>query len=179
MRNKLIVLVTLFAFTITGCTQQSVDVPKQNNASIIQLEAYVLSKKEQPAPDVKVDRKDCKECKGTGKIKSGDGILTEACPFCEVKTSELPLDISVLPNYNCCEDCICENCSCTYPGQCLIARNNGWPVQVCDGGQCRVYWPQDDNGVKYNPYDLLPQNKKAQLKQHQQPTKIDKRGNPL
>jgi hypothetical protein len=182
MRNQLLIAILIMATTIGCSNEKTVTYSKQQYASIIQCEAYVVSKTANPVPQVKYDRKNCPECKGKGIIKSGDGIHDETCPFCEVKKSEAPPeeDSVSLPNYNCCKHCVCPNCSCTYPGQCLINKNNGWPVKICDDDNtCVVYMPEDENGNKYNPYDLVPKEKKAQYSKYKEPTPFDAKGNPL
>jgi hypothetical protein len=131
---------------------------------------------------VKYDRKDCPECKGTGIITSGDGFEKTKCDYCEVKGISIVADLPILPELNvkCCPDCICgDNCQCDYPGQCLIAKQNGWPVSRCDGDECRTYYPKDAEGNDYNPYLQIPANQRYKYKGYDRPIPVDANGNRI
>ena len=123
---------------------------------------------------VKFKRSQCPHCKGSGKIKSGDGIITMDCPYCEADKSSGPI-----ASNNCCPHCICENCQCSYPGECLIKKNLGWPVVVCENGVCIKYMPRNDRLEPYDPYLLLSPQDKQRLIRYKDGIRVDVEGNEI
>lgn len=80
----------------------------------------------------------------------------------------------------CCEHCICgDNCKCTYPAECLIEKNNGWPVCICDGDKCVKYYPKDSKGNDYDPFELLSDEDKKKYPELKNPACVDKNGNKI
>lgn len=109
-----------------------------------------------PTPGPKPPRKDCVECKGTGKIVNGDGNVTD-CTYCEPPGT--PDELFELQKQfepkakKCCPHCDCKDCGCTYPGQCLVEANGGEPVRICDDRGCAQYVSPD---YKMQPPPPLP-----------------------
>jgi hypothetical protein len=162
--NKRLTTIALFlALTFSGCGT-STEYPKENYTSEIAVNAVLVQRvrEEQEDTVVKVDRKNCQHCKGSGILKSGDGLSKEVCPYCEVKTSVGVESTTAPVDIRCCQDCVCgENCQCTYPGQCLILKHRGWAVTVVDDNGERTYIPQDTMGTQYDPYSLLTPAQRA------------------
>ncbi len=183
--KKFIVIALSFALLFSGCTQQKEYVRDQWASDAATVSEYVMKTLPLANPIVKVDTKDCQYCKGTGILKSGDGLHQEKCPYCEDKGGSVGEE-AVVPVKQvavvepslkkCCQDCICDGeCKCRYAGECLVKKHNGWAVQVCDETECRVYFPHDSLGTKYNPYDLLTAAQKArpEYKMYANPIKLD------
>jgi hypothetical protein len=186
MKYILICLVLL-----TGCGETVKNYPKEQYKTIVAC-VVVRNHMVNPAEVInttKYKRSECPECKGTGILKTGDGLGQTVCPYCVADNTPEPVKPShprIFPNLfgendgKCCQDCICgENCQCTYPAQCLIEKNLGWPVTVCDENECRTYYPHDSNGEKYNPYDLIPTSQRKEYQGYETPIKIDAEGNRL
>ncbi len=57
-----------------------------------------------PEPKPKVPRRDCPLCKGTGKVKSGDGIAWVTCDNCYAEASP-----AALPPYRECPGGVCPS----------------------------------------------------------------------
>jgi len=132
----------------------------------------------------KYKRSECPECKGSGVLVSGDGLHRQTCPYCEVDKGDVGqiIDEVIKPKAfaQCCPHCICgEDCQCVYLGQCLIKKNNGWPVKICNGAQCAVYYPQDTVGTSYDPFQLLSPQDQIRYNKYKTPVPIDSKGNPI
>jgi len=181
MHKTIYTTLILSAFLITGCGTKTIE--KQYIHDFYTTEAAAVIVHEgvvNPAKEIvvvkKYERSKCPECKGTGKLVSGDGLSTKECPYCEVSKGSFGM-----LNNKCCAHCICDNCECKYPGECLIKKNNGWPVKVCKDDICEVYYPLDDQFERYDPFLLLTkeqQNSKIYF-EHRHPTEIDNNGNPI
>lgn len=52
-----------------------------------------------PPPKPKVPRSQCQECKGTGKVKSGDGIAWVTCDACYVEAKPAAQPTKKLQKY--------------------------------------------------------------------------------
>ncbi len=137
----------------------------------------------------KVPRSKCQVCKGLGYTMSGDGLMRVPCNNCYADQPSKPDGAKprwrIFGNNQCCEDCICgENCECEYPGQCLVLKNRGWPVQVCDENECRQYYPRDAEGNSYDPYKTgvsrgeIKSNDSRYFK-YRNPIPVDKNGNEV
>lgn len=129
-------------------------------------------------------RQNCPYCEPdsdfTGKVSvselnKGKNIISQCgradCPCenckcvkgkCECEDPDDCVKYSTLAKKKCCADCICANCNCTYAGECLVKRNNGMAVKVCDGNSCRTYYPQSAT----KPPTVVP-NAKTTIKQAQ------------
>lgn len=88
-----------------------------------------------PSPG-KVKRSQCPECKGTGKVKTGDGILTVDCENCE------PDSAAACP---CGDDCDCSpggGCGCADRVPLVpVANAIGDALAMaggCEGGSCNL-----------------------------------------
>lgn len=153
--KKILVALSLFAFIITGCSEKREYVRDYYTS---EAACYLLATSkmvtDQPITvDKKYKRSECPHCKGTGKMTHGDGHTSE-CTMCEVGDYR-DLVSQPIKADGCCFDCICKDCDCTYPGECIIKANKGWPVKICDGDTCRIYYPHNEDGNEYNPYELL------------------------
>lgn len=59
--------------------------------AIVATQAAILSRTERPdAPSPKPPLKDCPQCKGTGRVKTGDGQNWTNCPCTERKSDSCP-----------------------------------------------------------------------------------------
>lgn len=60
--------------------------PKKDYIGLVAAEAaYASMLSDTPVKKPLVDTKDCKRCKGTGRIRTGDDINWTDCPDCEPK----------------------------------------------------------------------------------------------
>lgn len=183
--------IILSALFLVGCTKEVEkhyvhDFYTTEVAAVIIHEGIVNPSKTSTIT-TKYKRADCPECKGTGVIVSGDGIHKQTCPYCEADKPDSPSKPKSIirrifgeDGDKCCSHCICDKCECEYSGECLIKKNNGWPVTVCSGDICETYYPLDENFEPYDPFLLLTkeQQNSKMYSEHRSPTKIDLHGNP-
>lgn len=181
MRKLLLILSLMVCL---GCDANFSSTPKINyykDQYKTEIAANIV-KQHIASPDIvtitqKHKRSECPECKGSGILKSGDGLSTIECPYCE--KDKQAINTNITP-FKCCGNCICGlSCDCSYPGECLIKKNNGWPVKLCDEDKCTIYYPRDLNGNEYNPYDLIPKIKQNEYKDYKYPLSVDKNGNQI
>jgi len=174
----------LTALLLVGCGTKTIEKQYIHDFYTTEVAAVIIHEGiVNPGKDAvianKYKRADCPECKGTGIIVSGDGLHTQVCPYCEAPQKGLVGNL--LGDDKCCSHCICTSCECKYPGQCLIEKNHGWPVKVCNGDICEVYYPLDDKAQPYDPFLLLTKEQQnSKIYSHRRfPTEIDNYGEPL
>lgn len=90
-----------------------------------------------PTPDTKVPRAQCTVCKGTGKIRSGDGISVVDCDSCYPPSAGLDARCH-------CDPCECDDCDCGLvelasagdcaDGSCAVQKKRG--SGSCASGDC-------------------------------------------
>lgn len=175
--------ILLSALFLVGCNktiekQYIHDFYTTEVAAVIVHEGIINPGKETTVT-TKYKRADCPECKGTGIIVSGDGIHKQTCPYCEVPKNGLVGNL--LGDDKCCSHCICNDCKCEYPGQCLIEKNAGWPVKICSGDVCETYYPLNDKYEPYDPFLLLTkeQQKSKIYEKFKNPILINSEGNEI
>lgn len=188
MVNKIYSFVVIIALLLSGCQQKVVEKHYASQdytttaSAFIVHEGIVNPSKGGGGEEVvvKYKRSECPECKGKGVIVQGDGH-SATCPHCEPdKKEEPPLVKEVTIVAQCCDHCICgDSCSCVYPGQCLIKKNNGWPVKICDGNKCAVYYPQDANGDTYDPFQFFSPQDKIRYNKYKSPVPVDTKGDVI
>lgn len=191
MVNKLCSLIVIIALVVTGCETKIVekhyatqDYTPAASAFIIHEGIVNPSKGGGGEVSKKYKRSECPECKGAGIIYPDGGGVKLECPYCVVDNDSVGQTVAdvLTPKAfaQCCPHCICgEDCQCVYPGQCLIKKNNGWPVKICNGAQCAVYYPQDTVGTSYDPFQLLSPQDKVRYNKYKTPVPIDNQGNPI
>src|SRR5690606_31541800 len=79
--------------------------------SLISTSIALASLKEPAPKPVKPDRKDCPECKGTGRVRTGDGISWTECDACVA-----PVEIEPTPDPEFTAGAAA--CNCTVTGDC-------------------------------------------------------------
>jgi hypothetical protein len=110
-------LIALVAFASIGngpCGMSSTPASGDYRALISHAIATESLKPEGTAP-VKVARKDCTACKGSGRVKTGDGLGTMECENCVASpgvVSNAVLRTTACPCLSG-EKCVCPNCGCT------------------------------------------------------------------
>jgi hypothetical protein len=200
---KYLLSIMLMLSIVSGCDSViQKDYPKQQSKTVIAnviIREHLLNPVTNVVIDTKHKRSECPECKGTGKLKSGDGLKTVDCNYCEPDTKQEAVSepmaavqyFGVTPGQKCCKHCICgDECNCTYPGQCLVEKNGGWSVYICEQGACAncadtctLYAPHDATGKPYDPYKyaveigaITPENA-HEYSAYKKPLKINKHGN--
>ncbi len=189
--------IVCFMLLIVGCSESASNkqYPDNNFKSVIAnvIVKYSIENPSDGVVDTKYKRSECPECKGTGKLGTGDGLGGKECGYCEPDKGSISpfkavddyVELFVIAPQTCCQDCICgDNCQCTYPGECLVKKNKGWTVSRCDENGCRVYYPHGPNG-QYNPYEQawaigqINKRNSAQYQKYSKPIPVDANGNPL
>jgi len=74
-------LIPIGLIFLIGCSTQ--EPIHTNYKPQIALESIILSDVLTPITPAKYERSKCPYCKGTGKLRSGDGLFTQDCPYCE------------------------------------------------------------------------------------------------
>lgn len=187
--------ICLVLLVITGCDNLvQKEYPREQSKTVIAnviVKDSLIAPVDTPVVDQKYKRSECPECKGTGKLKSGDGLNDTECKYCEPDKKMAAVEyFGMTPGQKCCKHCICgDDCQCTYPGQCLVDKNGGWSVYICEKGACvncadtcTLYMPHDETGKPYDPYKyaveigaITPENAK-EYSAYQKPLKINKDG---
>lgn len=106
-----IAAIAFFSGGFTGDTEAAPDM----KSKIIHALTLTPVDGPEPAPAVKVKRADCTVCRGTGRVKTGDGLSTTECENC-VAGQTITVDVSAEvkgPTKDCtCDPCECEDCRC-------------------------------------------------------------------
>lgn len=71
-------------FVLLSPVYANAEPPKKDLVGVVAAEAAYSALRDDSAPvKPKVPTKDCTTCKGTGKVRSGDGLEWMKCPDCD------------------------------------------------------------------------------------------------
>jgi hypothetical protein len=131
-------LTPLTVFLLAGCSAATA-APKLTEydlaeyRAVVALSAASLDKPDTPSP--KPPRKDCKVCNGTGKVRSGDGLLIFDCTAClpadPLARAEIPFGTTLASNTE------TRPLSCSCQTTALCECGDACP---CAGPRIRTAW---------------------------------------
>lgn len=74
--------VVIFLIVIAGCVASLPQDPTISADLAVEAARLALIERELPTPPPAPDSGECENCKGTGRVRSGDGIEEFDCPDC-------------------------------------------------------------------------------------------------
>lgn len=72
----------LAVIAVLGCEEKKPDESKFTGAVAVEAARIHMASSHTPAPTPEPDAKVCPDCKGSGRVKTGDGISTTECDRC-------------------------------------------------------------------------------------------------